>query len=228
MDRLKSFLRDLRRHSSSSRSGYGAAPRTRASTTSSEFKFQVNSTFRGPLISDKSTLVDELRRTIRDVNNFPKPGLVFKDVTPVLLDAKLFARTVQLMAEPYRDARITRVVSIESRGFLFGAPIALELGAGLVPIRKPGKLPAATQRIEYALEYGTDALEMHHDAVQPGDRVMVVDDVLATGGTANAAAQLLGGTGAAVVGFSFLIELDFLKGRQRLQGRRVEALLHYA
>jgi len=180
------------------------------------------------LISDKSTLVDELRRTIRDVNNFPKPGIVFKDVTPVLLDAKLFARTVQLMAEPYRDARITRVVSIESRGFLFGAPIALELGAGLVPIRKPGKLPAATQRIEYALEYGTDALEMHHDAVQPGDRVMVVDDVLATGGTANAAAQLLGGTGAAVVGFSFLIELDFLKGRQRLQGRRVEALLHYA
>ena len=180
------------------------------------------------MISDKSTLVDELRRTIRDVNNFPKPGIVFKDVTPVLLDARLFARTVQLMAEPYRDARITRVVSIESRGFLFGAPIALELGAGLVPIRKPGKLPAATQRIEYALEYGTDALEMHHHAVQPGDRVMVVDDVLATGGTANAAAQLVGGTGAAVVGFSFLIELDFLKGRQRLQGRRVEALLHYA
>ncbi|PYO90167.1 MAG: adenine phosphoribosyltransferase [Gemmatimonadetes bacterium] len=179
-------------------------------------------------MSDKSTVVDELRRTIRDVNNFPKPGIVFKDVTPVLLDARLFARTVQLMAEPYRDARITRVVSIESRGFLFGAPIALELGAGLVPIRKPGKLPAATQRIEYALEYGTDALEMHHHAVQPGDRVMVVDDVLATGGTANAAAQLVGGTGAAVVGFSFLIELDFLKGRQRLQGRRVEALLHYA
>ena len=228
MDRLKSFLRDLRRHSSSSRSGCGAAPRTRASTTSNEFKFQVNWTFRGPLISDKSALVDELRRTIRDVNNFPKPGIVFKDVTPVLLDARLFARTVQLMAEPYRDARVTRVVSIESRGFLFGAPIALELGAGLVPIRKPGKLPAATQRIEYALEYGTDALEMHHDAVQPGDRVMVVDDVLATGGTANAAAQLVGGTGAAVVGFSFLIELDFLKGRQRLQGRRVEALLHYA
>jgi len=180
------------------------------------------------LISDKSTLVDELRRTIRDVNNFPKPGIVFKDVTPVLLDVKLFAQTVQLMAEPYRDARVTRVVSIESRGFLFGAPIALELGAGLVPIRKPGKLPAATQRIEYALEYGTDALEMHYDAVQPGDRVLIVDDVLATGGTANAAAQLVGGTGAAVAGFSFLIELDFLKGRQRLQGRRVEALLHYA
>ena len=180
------------------------------------------------MTSDKSQLVEELKRTIRDVKNFPKAGIVFKDVTPVLLDATLFAQAIHLMAEPYRDARITRVVSIESRGFLFGAPIALELGAGLVPIRKPGKLPAATQRIEYALEYGTDALEMHHDAVQPGDRVLVVDDVLATGGTANAAAQLVGGTGAAVVGFSFLIELDFLKGRQRLQGRRVEALLHYA
>lgn len=172
--------------------------------------------------------MDDLKRTIRDVNNFPKPGIVFKDVTPVLLDTKLFAETVELMAEPYRSARITRVVAIESRGFLFGAPVALALGAGLVPIRKPGKLPAATQRVEYALEYGTDALEMHHDAVQAGDRVLVVDDVLATGGTANAAAQLVAGTGAAVAGFSFLIELDFLQGRQRLQGRRVEALLHYA
>ena len=202
--------------------------RTRGSTTSPDFKFQVNWKFRGPLTSDKMAVVAELKRTIRDVNNFPKPGIVFKDVTPVLLDVALFAQTVKLMADPYRDARITRVVSIESRGFLFGAPIALELGAGVVPIRKPGKLPAATQRVEYALEYGTDALEMHHDAVGPGDRVLVVDDVLATGGTANAAAQLVGGTGAAVVGFTFLIELDFLKGRQRLQGRRVEALLHYA
>src|SRR6267378_803335 len=157
---------------------------------------------RGHLTSDKSELIDELKRTIRDVHNFPKPGIVFKDVTPVLLDVKLFGQAVEAMAEPYRSARITRVVSIESRGFLFGAPIALELA--------------------------TDALEMHHDAVQPGDRVLVVDDVLATGGTANAAAQLVGGTGAAVAGFSFLIELDFLKGRQRLQGRRVEALLHYA
>jgi len=131
------------------------------------------------------------------------------------------------MAAPYADARISRVVSIESRGFIFGAPIALRLGAGLVPIRKPGKLPGATRRVEYALEYGTDAIAMHHDAVGPSDRVLVVDDVLATGGTAAAAAQLVGGTGGAVVGFSFLIELDFLKGRQRLQGRRVEALLHY-
>lgn len=169
-----------------------------------------------------------LRSTIRDVPDFPKLGIVFKDVTPVLLDAALFGKAVKLMADPYRSARITRVVSIESRGFLFGAPIALELGAGLVPIRKPGKLPGATQRVDYALEYGSDALEMHHDAVQAGDRVLIVDDVLATGGTANAAAQLVAGTGAAVVGFSFLIELDFLKGRQRLPGSRVEALLHYA
>jgi len=180
------------------------------------------------LTSAKTPLIDELKRTIRDVNNFPKPGIVFKDVTPVLLDVELFRRAAVAMAEPYRDARITRVVAIESRGFLFGAPIALGLGAGLVPIRKPGKLPAATQRVEYALEYGTDALEMHHDAVQAGDHVLIVDDVLATGGTANAAAQLVAGTGAAVTGFTFLIELDFLKGRQRLHGRRVEALLHYA
>jgi len=173
------------------------------------------------------TSLDELRRAIREVSNFPKPGIGFKDITPVLLDAKLFERAVDLMAAPYAEARISRVVSIESRGFIFGAPIALRLGAGLVPIRKPGKLPGATRRVEYALEYGTDAVEMHHDAVGPSDRVLVVDDVLATGGTAAAAAQLVGGTGGAVVGFSFLIELDFLKGRQRLQGRRVEALLHY-
>jgi adenine phosphoribosyltransferase len=205
----------------------GADRRTRAWTTWRDFKFQLNWTCRGALTSDKATVLAELKRTIRDVKDFPKPGIVFKDVTPVLLDLKLFAQAITLMAAPYRASRITRVVSIESRGFLFGAPIALELGAGLVPIRKPGKLPAATKRVEYALEYGTDALEMHHDAIGTGDRVLVVDDVLATGGTANAAAQLVAGTGAAVTGFTFLIELDFLNGRERLQGRRVEALLHY-
>ena len=175
----------------------------------------------------RGSVLDDLKQAIRDVRNFPKPGIIFRDVTPLLLDIELFRRAIDLMTAPYRDARITRVVSIESRGFLFGAPIALALGAGLVPIRKPGKLPAATQRVEYALEYGSDALEMHHDAIQPGDRVLIVDDVLATGGTAVAATQLVGETGGAVVGFTFLIELDFLKGRQRLAGRRVEALLHY-
>jgi len=145
----------------------------------------------------------------------------------VLLDAGLFGRAVELMAAPYTGAGISKVVSIESRGFIFGAPIALQLRAGLVPIRKPGKLPAVAHRVDYALEYGTDALEMHHDAVGPADRVLVVDDVLATGGTATAAADLVGKAGGAVVGFSFFIELDFLNGRQRLPGRRVEALLHY-
>ena len=173
------------------------------------------------------TSLDDLKRAIREVADFPKPGIGFKDITPILLEASLFGRAVDLMAAPYAGAGISKVVSIESRGFIFGAPIALRLGAGLVPIRKPGKLPAATQRVEYALEYGTDALEMHNDAVGPRDRVLIVDDVLATGGTAAAAAQLVGATGGAVVGFSFLIELDFLKGRQRLPGRRMEALLHY-
>jgi len=173
------------------------------------------------------TSLDDLKRAIREVPNFPKPGIGFKDVTPILLDVALFAYAVEQMTAPYAAAEISKVVSIESRGFIFGAPIALRLGAGLVPIRKPGRLPAATHRVEYALEYGTDALEMHHDAVGAHDRVLVVDDVLATGGTAAAATQLVGATGGAVVGFAFLIELDFLNGRQRLQGRRVEALLHY-
>jgi adenine phosphoribosyltransferase len=132
------------------------------------------------------------------------------------------------MTTPFRGAQVTRVVSIESRGFLLGAPIALTLEAGLVPIRKPGKLPAARGRVEYALEYGTDALEMHRDAVAAGDRVLIVDDVLATGGTAGAAAKLVRTHRAEVVGFTFLIELDFLKGRERLQGERVEAVLHYS
>jgi adenine phosphoribosyltransferase len=171
--------------------------------------------------------VEDLKSVIRDVANFPKPGIIFKDITPLLLDVELLRRATELMAAPYSTARISRVVCIESRGFLLGAPIALQLGAGLVPIRKPGKLPAATQRVEYALEYGTDALEMHHDAIGGGDRVLIVDDVLATGGTAAAAAQLVSATGGSVMGFSFLIELDFLEGRQQLQGRRVEALLHY-
>ena len=171
--------------------------------------------------------LDDLKRAIREVPNFPKPGIGFKDVTPVLLDAGLFGRAVELMAAPYTGAGISKVVSIESRGFIFGAPIALQLRAGLVPIRKPGKLPAVAHRVDYALEYGTDALEMHHDALGPADRVLVVDDVLATGGTATAAADLVGKAGGAVVGFSFFIELDFLNGRQRLPGRRVEALLHY-
>jgi adenine phosphoribosyltransferase len=175
----------------------------------------------------EATAVREIYRAIRDIPDFPKPGIVFKDITPLLLDPAAFRTAVDLMAAPFRSARVTRVVSIESRGFLLGAPVALALEAGLVPIRKPGKLPAATGRVEYALEYGTDALEMHRDAVSESDRVLIVDDVLATGGTAGAAAKLVRGHGAEVVGFTFLIELDFLKGRQRLRDERIEALLHY-
>jgi len=172
--------------------------------------------------------VSDIYAKIRDVPDFPKAGILFRDITPLLLDAACFARATALMARPFEQARITRVVAIESRGFLLGAPVALALAAGLVPIRKPGKLPAARNRVEYALEYGTDALEMHQDAVGPGDRVLVVDDVLATGGTAAAADRLLQQHGAEVAGFSFLIELAGLNGRARLAGRRVEALLRYA
>jgi adenine phosphoribosyltransferase len=175
----------------------------------------------------ETTALQDIYRAIRDVPDFPKPGILFKDITPLLLSPGAFRHAVDLMAEPFRGSRVTRVVSIESRGFLLGAPVALTLEAGLVPIRKPGKLPAARGRVEYALEYGTDALEMHRDAVSPGDRVLIVDDVLATGGTAQAAAKLVRAHGAQVVGFTFLIELDFLRGRERLTGERVEALLHY-
>jgi adenine phosphoribosyltransferase len=181
-------------------------------------------------LSEATTAItlQDIYHAIRDVPDFPKPGIIFKDITPLLLDPRRFRRAVELMAAPFGGSEVKRVVSIESRGFLLGAPIALTLEAGLVPIRKPGKLPAARGRVEYALEYGTDALEMHRDAVSQGDRVLIVDDVLATGGTAEAAAKLVRAQGAQVVGFTFLIELDFLHGRERLRSEHVEALLHYA
>ncbi len=168
-----------------------------------------------------------IRQVIRDIPDFPKPGIIFKDITPVLLDPALFELASRQMAEPFLGAEVTRVVAVESRGFMFGAPIALALKAGLVPVRKPGKLPAARQRVEYALEYGTDALEMHADAIGPEDRVLIVDDVLATGGTAEAACRLVLSRGAQIAGLSFLIELGFLDGRNRLGAERVEAVIRY-
>jgi adenine phosphoribosyltransferase len=168
-----------------------------------------------------------IRNAVRDVPDFPKRGIVFKDITPVLLDPTLLAKAVSLMSEPFLGSGVTHVVAIESRGFLLGSPVALALGAGLVPIRKPGKLPAARDRVEYALEYGTDALEMHRDALERGDQALIVDDVLATGGTAAAAAELVQSRGATLIGFAFLIELAFLDGRRRLPASRVEALLRY-
>lgn len=173
-------------------------------------------------------LLASLRNAIRDVPDFPKPGILFRDITPILLHPNLFLGATRAMAEPFRGKGITRVLAIESRGFLFGAPIAQDLGAGLVPVRKPGKLPAARQRVDYALEYGTDALEMHADAIEAGEIVLIVDDVLATGGTAAAAADLVRARGATLGGFSFLLELDGLRGRARLEATRVEALIHYA
>ena len=158
-----------------------------------------------------------LKAHIREVPDFPEPGIGFKDITPLLADVDAFRFSVDAMADHFRAAEVDAVVGIEARGFLFGAPMSYRLGIPLVPIRKPGKLPHDTVRHDYELEYGTDAIEMHSDAVGAGHRVLVVDDVLATGGTAAAAARLLVGAGAEIGGFAFLAELAFLAGRARLE-----------
>jgi len=169
----------------------------------------------------------ELRSLIRDIPDYPKPGILFKDITPLLADADAFQLATRLMAEPYSDSGVTHVVAIESRGFILGAPVAQQLGAGFVPVRKPGKLPHTRRREEYALEYGTDALEVHEDAVGSAARVLIVDDVLATGGTAAATCRLVESLGATVVGLSFLLALTFLSGVERLRDRRANAILSY-
>src|SRR5690349_9212048 len=172
-----------------------------------------------------------LRAGIRDAPDYPSPGVLFKDITPLLADGPLFAETVAALAAHGTGAdgegHVDLVAGIEARGFIFAAPVALALGAGFVPIRKRGKLPHDTVSAEYALEYGTASIEVHTDAVRPGQRVLLLDDVLATGGTAQAAARLLEDIGAEVVAVSFLIELDFLDGRARLPGRDVRSLVRY-
>ena len=168
-----------------------------------------------------------LQSLIRDVPDFPKPGILFKDITPLLADAAALEDATQAMAKPFRKERIDKVVGIESRGFILGAIVARELGVGFIPVRKPGKLPYKSTSIEYALEYGSGTLEIHADACERAARVLVVDDVLATGGTARATCDLLERIGAEVAGLSFLIILDFLKGRERLTGRRIETVLTY-
>jgi adenine phosphoribosyltransferase len=178
-------------------------------------------------LPDDPTLADDLIAEIRDVPDFPKPGVVFKDITPVLANARLFRRTVRAMARPFLGEGVGYVVGVESRGFILGAPVALELSAGFVPVRKRGKLPYRTATEDYALEYGTDRLEIHADAHAPEARVLVVDDVLATGGTAAATCRLVEALGGVVVGCSFLIALSFLRGLDALSGRRVEALVEY-
>lgn len=165
---------------------------------------------------------------IRDIPDFPKPGIVFKDITPLLKEPDALRAAIDAMAEPWRKSRVESVVGLESRGFLFAPMVAERLGVGFIPIRKPGKLPGETIGEDYQLEYGTDRLEMHRDAVRDGERVLVVDDLLATGGTAGAAVKLVRKAGGKVVGAGFLVELDFLEGRKRLEDLRIESVLHFS
>jgi adenine phosphoribosyltransferase len=168
-----------------------------------------------------------LEARIRDVPDFPKPGIVFKDVTPLLADPVAFAHAIEVMSAEFCDEGIDKVVGIEARGFILAAPVALACGAGFVPARKAGKLPAARQGVSYELEYGSETIEIHVDAFAPGDRVLIVDDVLATGGTAAATVELVESLGGVVVGLTFLIELGFLDGGARLPDRRRLSLLTF-
>lgn len=169
----------------------------------------------------------DLTKYIRDVPDFPQPGILFRDITPLLKDAGAVHYVIDAFTERYRRSGITAVVSIESRGFLFGAPLAYNLGLPLVPVRKPGKLPSATMSVEYSLEYGTGQLDIHKDALTGSDRVVIIDDLLATGGTALGAAKLVEMLGAKVHGFAFLIELGFLDGRALLAGYDIFTLVTY-
>jgi len=171
--------------------------------------------------------MNDLTRFIRDIPDFPKKGILFKDITPLLRDAGAFSSAMDAMARHHAGDRVDLVAAVESRGFIFGSALALRLNAGFIPIRKPGKLPYKTLDETYSLEYGTDTIQIHADAVGKGDRVLIVDDLLATGGTARAAANLLARQGAEVVGASFLIELAFLSGRAKLGSLPVHALITY-
>jgi adenine phosphoribosyltransferase len=171
--------------------------------------------------------MDDLKSKIRSVPDFPKPGILFYDITTLLKDASGLRSAIDQMVEPFEADTVEAVAAIESRGFIFGAALAARLGVGFLPIRKPGKLPSSRQRATYALEYGTDCLEIHDDAVEKGQRVLIVDDLLATGGTAKAAADLVTMLGGVVHAFAFLIELEFLNGRQKLAGQRLHSVLKY-
>ena len=171
--------------------------------------------------------MEKIREIIRDVPDFPKPGIMFKDITPLLADHAAFTEAVKCMAALCKGRGITKVLGIEARGFLLAAPIAMELGAGIVPVRKKGKLPYKTVSTTYALEYGEDTLQMHEDAVKKGEKVLIVDDVLATGGTAKAVCSLVEKLGGKVEAIVMLIELGFLNGRSKLAGREVHSLLKY-
>jgi len=169
----------------------------------------------------------DFKSSIRTVEDWPKKGISFKDITTLLKDAELLNAAIKDMAAPFKDDKVDLVVGPESRGFIFGVPVALALGAGFVPVRKKGKLPSRTVSVSYELEYGTDTLEMHEDAIKKGQRVLLVDDLLATGGTISAVTEMCERVGAVIVGLSFMIELDFLNGRERLKGRRINSIVRY-
>jgi adenine phosphoribosyltransferase len=171
--------------------------------------------------------VEWLKAHVRDIPDHPRPGVVFKDITPLLSDPAAFVGAVDAVAAPFADRRIDKVIGIEARGFVFAAPVAYRHAAGFVPVRKAGKLPWEIERCEYELEYGTDLLEIHRDAIDPGEQVLIVDDVLATGGTARAALSLVERLGGEVAGFAFFIELEFLHGRERLGGHEAHAVITY-
>jgi adenine phosphoribosyltransferase len=171
--------------------------------------------------------MSDLKSLIREVPDFPKPGINFYDITTLLKDPAGWHQTIDALREHYAGVHVDIVVGVEARGFFFAPALAYALGAGFVPVRKPGKLPAETVTAEYALEYGTDRLQIHKDAIEPGQRVLIFDDVLATGGTAAAVAELVERLGGTLIGLGFLAELDFLSGRKKLEGREIFSLLHY-
>ena len=170
---------------------------------------------------------DQLKKLIREIPDFPKKGILFYDITTLLKDKSGYAALIDQLAEHYIGKQVDLILGMEARGFIFGPALAYRLNAGFVPVRKPGKLPAATARVEYDLEYGSNALEVHKDAIEKGQRVLIVDDLLATGGTAQATAKLATALGAQIAGLGFVVELDFLKGRDKLKTYDVFSLLHY-
>jgi adenine phosphoribosyltransferase len=170
---------------------------------------------------------DQLKKLIREIPDFPKKGILFYDITTLLKDKSGYAALIDQLAEHYIGKQVDLILGMEARGFIFGPALAYRLNAGFVPVRKPGKLPAATARVEYDLEYGSNALEVHKDAIEKGQRVLIVDDLLATGGTAQATAKLATALGAQIAGLGFVVELDFLKGRDKLKPYDVFSLLHY-
>jgi adenine phosphoribosyltransferase len=202
-------------------------PRLSRSRDLVHFKFEELNFTMSTEMSTEPVDCNELKKLIREVPDFPKKGILFYDITTLLKDKTGFAKLIDALAAHYIERKVDLVLGIEARGFIFGPALAYRLNAGFVPVRKPGKLPAAVERVSYDLEYGSDALEIHKDAIQPGQRVVLVDDLLATGGTMEATVKLARQLGGEIVGLAFAVELDFLKGRERFADYDVYSLLHY-